>query len=57
MEVTVVPGVPRYHNAHCILIRFMGDSDLDKMTLAAARKAAAPRAAPASRTNPERSPE
>ena len=38
MEVTVVPGVPRYHNAHCILIRFMGDSDLDKMTLAAARK-------------------
>jgi hypothetical protein len=39
MEVTVVPGVPRYHNATCILIRFMGDSDLDKMTLAAARKA------------------
>jgi hypothetical protein len=37
MEVTVVPGVPRYHNARCILIRFMGDSDLDKMTLAAAR--------------------
>ena len=27
MEVTVVPGVPRYHNARCILIRFMGDSD------------------------------
>ena len=39
MEVTVVPGVPRYHNARCILIRFMGDSDLDKMTLAAARDA------------------
>ena len=39
MEVTVVPGVPRYHNAHCILIRFLGDSDLDKMTLAAAREA------------------
>ena len=37
MEVTVVPGVPRYHNVRCILIRFMGDSDLDKMTLAAAR--------------------
>jgi hypothetical protein len=39
MEVTVVPGVPRYHNARCILIRFMGDSDLDKMPLAAARDA------------------
>ena len=35
----MVPGVPRYHNAHCILIRFLGDSDLDKMTLAAAREA------------------
>ena len=49
MEVTVVPGVPRYHNARCILIRFMGDSDLDKMTLAAARTLAALPAAPASR--------
>jgi hypothetical protein len=39
MEVTVVPGVPRYHKARCILIRFMGDSDLDKMTLAAAKQA------------------
>jgi len=39
MEVTVVPGVPRYHNASCILIRFMGDSDLDRMTRAAAREA------------------
>jgi hypothetical protein len=39
MEVTVVPGVPRYHRARCILIRFMGDSDLDKMTLTAAREA------------------
>jgi hypothetical protein len=39
MEVTVVPGVPRYHKARCILIRFMGDSDLDKMTLAAATEA------------------
>jgi len=38
-EVTVVPGVPRYHNARCILIRFMSEKDLDKMTLAAARKA------------------
>jgi hypothetical protein len=37
--VTVVPGVPRYHNATCILIRFMGESDLDKMTIATARDA------------------
>jgi hypothetical protein len=35
-EVTVVPGVPRYHDAGCILIRFMGEGDLEKMTLAAA---------------------
>jgi hypothetical protein len=38
LEVTVVPGVPRYHKPQCILIRFMGDSDLDKMTVAAARE-------------------
>ena len=37
--VTVVPGVPRYHNASCILIRFMGEGDLETMTLAAARAA------------------
>jgi len=37
--VTVVPGVPRYHNATCILIRFMGENDLETMTLAAARNA------------------
>jgi hypothetical protein len=37
--VTVVPGVPRYHNASCILIRFMGEGDLETMTLAAARDA------------------
>ena len=36
--VTVVPGVPRYHNASCMLIRFMGESDLETMTLAAARE-------------------
>ena len=32
-QVTVVPGVPRYHTANCILIRFMGDDDLQKMPL------------------------
>ena len=37
--VTVVPGVPRYHRSDCILIRFMGDSDLQKMPAWAARKA------------------
>jgi hypothetical protein len=31
--VTVVPGVPRYHEASCILIRFMGDDDMQKMSL------------------------
>jgi hypothetical protein len=38
-EVTVVPGVPRYHTPHCLLIRFMGEGDLEKMTLGAARQA------------------
>jgi hypothetical protein len=37
-EVTVVPGVPRYHDAQCILIRFMGDGDLERMPLAAAQE-------------------
>jgi nicotinate-nucleotide--dimethylbenzimidazole phosphoribosyltransferase len=36
--VTVVPGVPRYHNAQCILIRFMGEDDLERTTLGAARE-------------------
>jgi hypothetical protein len=36
-EVTVVPGVPRYHHPHCLLIRFMGEGDLETMTLGAAR--------------------
>ncbi len=36
--VTVVPGVPRYHRRDCILIRFMGDRDLRKMPVEAAKK-------------------
>jgi hypothetical protein len=56
-EVTVVPGVPRYHNASCILIRFMGDSDLDKMTLAAAREAGCTPCRACLPDQPERSPE
>ena len=35
-EVTVVPGVPRYHRSECILIRFMGEDDLQTMTLQSA---------------------
>jgi hypothetical protein len=57
MEVTVVPGVPRYHNASCILIRFMGDSDLDKMTRAAAREAGCTPCRACLPDQPERSPE
>jgi predicted flap endonuclease-1-like 5' DNA nuclease len=57
MEVTVVPGVPRYHNAHCILIRFMGDSDLDKMTLAAARDVGCTPCRACLPDQPEKSPE
>ena len=37
--VIVVPGVPRYHRAECILIRFMGEDDLEQTPLEAAREA------------------
>ena len=57
LEVTVVPGVPRYHNARCILIRFMGDSDLDRMTLAAARDAGCTPCRACLPDQPEKSPE
>ena len=36
--VTVVPGVLRYHLSDCILIRFMGESDLQKIPVEAARE-------------------
>ena len=32
VEVTVVPGVARYHRSECILIRFLGAGDLEIMT-------------------------
>ena len=32
VEVAVVPGVARYHRRECILIRFLGDGDLEIMT-------------------------
>jgi hypothetical protein len=38
-QVTVVPGVPRYHDEGCILIRFMDDEDLQRMTVPDAEKA------------------
>jgi hypothetical protein len=31
-EVSVVPGIARYHRSECILIRFLGTSDLETMT-------------------------
>ena len=56
-EVTVVPGVPRYHRASCILIRFMGDSDLDKTTVAAAKEAGCTPCRACLPDQPEESPE
>jgi len=38
-EVTVVPGVPRYHRRGCILIRFLSDDDLETSTRRAAEAA------------------
>jgi hypothetical protein len=38
-DVKVVPGVPRYHRADCILIRFLGDEDLETTSLEQARQA------------------
>ena len=38
-DVTVVPGVPRFHRSECILIRFMGDNDLQRMPAEQARQA------------------
>jgi hypothetical protein len=34
----VVPGIARYHNADCILIRFLGEDDLETMTLGKAEE-------------------
>jgi hypothetical protein len=38
-QVTVVPGVPRYHVSDCILIRIMDDEDVQRMTADEAEKA------------------
>jgi hypothetical protein len=37
-NVTVVPGVPRFHRSDCILIRFMSDSDLQRMPVERAKE-------------------
>jgi hypothetical protein len=38
-QVTVVPGVPRYHGADCVLTSIMDEGDVQKMTVAEAEKA------------------
>jgi hypothetical protein len=38
-EVTVVPGIARYHRPNCILIRFLGEDDLERMSRADAEAA------------------
>jgi hypothetical protein len=38
-EVTVVPGITRYHRSQCILIRFLSTEDLETMTMQAAEMA------------------
>ena len=38
-EVTVVPGITRYHRSQCILIRFLGPEDVQSMTRQAAEMA------------------
>jgi hypothetical protein len=38
-RVTVVPGISRYHKADCILIRFLGDDDVETMPLGEAEEA------------------
>ena len=35
-QVTVVPGIARYHRTGCILIRFLGPEDLETMSRQAA---------------------
>ena len=39
-QVTIVPGIGRYHRSQCILIRFLGSDDLETMTREAAEDAA-----------------
>jgi hypothetical protein len=36
MQVSVVPGITRYHRGDCLLIRFLSADDLEVMTIRAA---------------------
>jgi hypothetical protein len=38
-QVTVIRGVPRYHQSDCVLIRFMSEGDTQAMTVAEAKDA------------------
>ena len=38
-QVTVVPGVPRYHKSDCVLIRFMPEGDVQQMSVEEANEA------------------
>jgi hypothetical protein len=35
--VTVLPGVPRYHQPDCVLIRFMPDDEIQRLPVAQAK--------------------
>ncbi len=37
--VTVIPGVPRYHDPDCILIRFMDEEDIARKSIPEAKAA------------------
>lgn len=50
-EVSVVPGIARYHKADCILIRFLSDDDLEVITR---RDAEATGCAPCRACRPDR---
>jgi hypothetical protein len=39
MQVSVVPGITRYHKSDCQLIRFLSADDLEVMTKRAASEA------------------
>jgi len=36
--VSVIRGVPRYHDAECVLIRFMPDGDIQKLSIPQAKE-------------------
>jgi hypothetical protein len=52
-EVTVVPGIPRYHRRGCILIRFLSDDDLETTTR---REAEAAGSVPCKACQPDKPP-